>query len=289
MHWCRRAPTVIIIAIAAAGVRAEEPADHAFDKPRITAQGFSVDTALVRPAHGFDSVRIRVEAPSRIAMLVISTDEHDINLATTQDRSLFALFGLSQRPLHAYDVTIDVAPFMNNHFVVPATYQLAVTVTDRAGAIATAALTVTVVSKRQSRIGATDAGPEPKKLRESRLTLTRQAALYVAPADRSPLTWITLEAVNVTIRLRPADPEAGIHQLDLQSWDQTLTRDGLERRISASRTVPYVDIAAARNGAADTVIAISGGSGNVLIRITNSATSLSPLGTTVTLAALIRD
>lgn len=289
MRCWRRPTTILIIAIAAAGVQADELPGRALDIPHITAQGFSIDTALVGEARSFDSVRVRVEAPSRIAKLVISTGERDIDLANTKDRSMFAMFDLGQRPLHAYDVTLDIAPFINSHFTAPATYRLTVTVTDRAGAIATAALTATVVSDKQSQIGTADTGPIPQQLQESAMTLTRQATLSVEPVERSPLVWITREAVNVTIRLRPADPDAKIHQLDLQSWDQTLTSDSLEKQISASRPVPYVDIPTARNAAADTVLAISGESGNALIHITASATSLSQLGTTVTLAALIRD
>lgn len=289
MLWWRPALIILIIAIAAGGLPADGVAGEASGEPRITTQGFSIDTALTAEARRFDAIRVRVEAPSRIAKLVISTDEHEIDLANTQDRSVFALVGLDQRPLNAYDVTLDVAPFMNKHFTTPATYRLAVIVEDRGGAMATAALTATVVSEERSAVDATDTETVPQQLRESEMTLTRVATADVAPAEESPLTWITREPIDVTIRLRPVDADAEIRQLDLETWNRTWTRDDIARRISASRPVPYVDVPAARNAAADTILAISDDSGDALLRITTSATHLSQLGTTVTLAVLMRD
>ena len=289
MRCWHTAPTILLITMAAGGVPADAHAEAASGEPRITAQGFSIDTALVGEAGSFDSVRIRIEAPSRIAKLVISTEEHEIDLAITQDRSLFGLFGLNERPLHACDVTLDVAPYMNDHFTAPATHRLDITVADRAGAAATASFTATVIPDERPSGGAAESAPDPQQLTESTMTLTRQAASDVAPAEKSPLTWITREPVNVTIRLQPADPDAEIRRLDPESWEQVLTRDGLERRISTVHPVPYVDVPAARNGASGTVLAISVDGGATLIRITSSATSLSQLGTTVTLAALVRD
>ena len=281
--------TILIFFVPAGGVPAAGVPGAVSAEPRITAQGFAADTVLIAEASRFDSIRVRVEAGSRIAQLLISTGEHEIDLANTQDRSMFALFGLDQRPLHAYDVTLDVAPFVNDHFTAPATYWLAINVIDRAGAMATATLTVTVVSDEQPAVGAADYGAKPRQLQESAMTLTRRAAASVVPVEKSPLTWLTREPVDVMIRLRPANPGAEIRQLNPESWDQTLTRDSLEQRISALRPVPYVDVPAARNGAADTVLVISDDGGDAMIRITTSTTSLSQLGTTVTLAALVRE
>ena len=289
MHCRHPVPTILMLAIAAGSASEDAMSAEASDDPRITTQGFSVDTALVGKARRFDSARIRVEAPSHIAMLVISTDDQEFDLANTQDRSMFELFGLDRRPLHAYDVTLDVAPFINEHFTAPATYRLAVSVTDRAGATATAALTATVVTDTGSTAAVADSAAASRHLAESAMTLTRQAAGDVAPTDKSPLTWTTREAVHVTIRLRPGETDGEIRHLSPEIWNQPLTAYSLERKIAASHPVPYVDVPAARNGAAGTVVAVSSDDGNALIRITGSATHLSRLGTTVTLAVLIRD
>jgi len=289
MSWWRSVVPVLVAALAGGSALADDLPGAASSEPRITAQGFSVDTALVSETRRFGSVRVRVEAPSRIEKLLIATDAHEIDLASTQDRSLFALFGLDQRPLNAYDITLDLAPFMNDHFTTPATYRIEITVTDRDGGVATAALTATVVSDKHTTADAADPGTMPQRLRESAITLTRRGSANVAPAGESPLTWITREAIYVTIRLRPASPDSEIRELSAESWDQTLTPHDLEQRISSLPAAPYIDVPAARNGAADTVLAVSGDSGDALIRVISSATSLSKLGTTVTLTARIRN
>ena len=201
---------------------------------------------------------------------------------------MFAIFGLNQRPLNAYDVTLDLAPFMNDRFTAPATYKIEITVTDRDGGVATAALTATVVSDKHTLVDATDPGKTPRQLQETAITLTRWGSANVEPAAESPLTWITREAINVTIRLRPASPDSEIRELSAESWHQILTPLDLEQRISSLPAVPYIDVPTARNGAADTVLAVSGDSGDALIRVMGSATTLSKLGTTVTLTARIR-
>jgi hypothetical protein len=289
MNLWRSILAVLTTTVAGVSVLANDLPGEASREPRITAQGFSVDTTLVSQAHRFDSVRVRIEAPSRIGKLLIATDTHEIDLARTQDRSLFAIFGLSQRPLSAYDVTLDLAPFMNDHFTTPATYRIEITVTDRDGGQATTALTATVISGKYTTVNPTDPGTLPRQLRETAITLTRWGSANVEPAGESPLTWITREAINVTIRLRPARPDSEIRELSTESWHQILTPLDLEQRISSLPAVPYIDVPTASNGAADTILAVSDDSGDALIRVISSATSLSALGTTVTLTAHIRD
>ena len=283
--------SVLLILIAAPGsnVLAEDQPGDAPGEPRITAQGFSIDTPLVNEPRGFSSTRVRIEASARIAKLLVSEGEFETDLANTQDRSLFAQFGLRQRPLHAYDVTLDLASFMNERLTAPATYRITVTAVDRDGAMATAALTATVVASGNTAVDAGQQEPAPKLLRESVVTLTRQGAGRVDPPGEAPLTWVTREAMNVTIRLRSAQRDGDLRQLDPASWETTLTRESLARQISALPAVPYVDVPAARNAAAGTVLAVGGNDGIALIRVTSSASSLSPLGTTVTLTALVRD
>ena len=288
MSWWRSVLPVLITAVVGVSVLANDRPGKASREPRITTQGFSIDTTLISEARSFGSVRVRVEAPSRIETLQISTDSHEIDLARTQDRSLFAIFGLNQRPLNAYDVTLDLAPFMNDRFTAPATYKIEITVTDRDGGVATAALTATVVSDKHTLVDATDPGKTPRQLQETAITLTRWGSANVEPAAESPLTWITREAINVTIRLRPASPDSEIRELSAESWDEILTPLDLGQRISSLPAVPYIDVPTARNGAADTVLAVSGDSGDALIRVMGSATTLSKLGTTVTLTARIR-
>ena len=102
-------------------------------------------------------------------------------------------------------------------------------------------------------------------LKESVLTLRRQGAGPVEPVTLAPLSWLTQEGVNVTLRLRAAGRGAELRQLSASSWESVFTRMSLERSVAATPAVPYVDVTAARNGAAGTVLAISTDGGNSLV------------------------
>lgn len=264
-------------------------ADDSSTDPRITAQGFSIDAPLRAEASQFSSVRVRVEAPLRIAKLLITDGDVEIDLATTPDRSLFAMFGLDQRPMNAFDITLDFAPYINDRLTDTATYRIGITVVDHDGRVAHDAMTATVIDDDAAAAEAGDAAPRPQPLEESILKLQRQGAGDVEPASSSPLSWVTHEAINVTIRIRPADPRTALRELPASNWDSILTHDSLERQLAGISSQPYVDVQAARNGAAGTVVALSRGDGNAMIRLTGSATSVSTLGTTVILTATVRD
>ena len=88
-------------------------------EPGITAQGFAMETTHSATAGQFEPVRVRVEAPERIAKLLISQGAFEVDLAMTPDRSSFALFGLDQRPLNAFDITLDFSPFLNESLTEP--------------------------------------------------------------------------------------------------------------------------------------------------------------------------
>lgn len=285
MRWIQ----IGLLAVIAVATGGGALADFFSDSPQITAQGFSSDTALRGEAGRFSSARMRVEAPSRIAKLLITRDGEEIDLANTADRSQFALFGLDQRPMNAFDVTLEFAAYINKHLTKPATYRIGMTVVDRRGGVAHTTLTVTVVGEDEATSDSKMDARASQRLQESALTLRRQGSGPVEPVAATPLTWVTRDAVHVTIRLRPAKPRSELRQIRPSSWDNIVTREGLEQRLAETPSLPYIDVPTARNGGAGTVVAISGGDGDALIRLTSSSTSVSPLGTTVTLTASVRD
>lgn len=286
MRW----PVRCFFMLLAIAVSAPAFAAESLGSPRITAQGFSIESALQSEPGRFDSVRVRVESPSRIAALLILDGDVEIDLATTTDRSMFALFGLSQRPMNAFDITLDFAPYLNSRLTTAATYRIGITVVDRAGGVAQTSLTATVIDADEDEdvTGDMKDALAPHRLQESMLTLQRQGTGPVEPAGASPFTWVTREAVDVTVRLRAADPRSELRQLDTLGWENIFTHEGLEVRLAETLVVPYIDVPAARNGAAGTVVALSGSDGAALVHVTGSRTSVSPLGTTVTLTASIR-
>jgi len=264
-------------------------ADISSRQPRITAQGFAIETAHRAESGRFSAVRVRIEAPSRIANLLISDEDAEIDLASTTDRALFALFGLDKRPMNAFDVTLDLAPYINARLTSAATYRIGITIVDRAGQAAQSAVTVTVIGDDDTADETSGIAALRQDLKESVLTLRRQGAGPVEPVTLAPLSWVTQEGVNVTLRLRAAERGAELRQLSASSWESVFTRMSLERSVAATPAVPYVDVAAARNGAAGTVLTISTDGGNSLVYISGSSTSLSSLGTTVTLTASVRN
>ena len=282
MTWCRTSLVALIVFAFCCGTAA----NAASAQPRITAQGFSIDTALRAEAGRFDPIRVRIEAPSRIAKLLITDGDMEIDLASTPDRTLFALFGLDQRPMNAFDITLDFAPYINGRLLKAASYRIGITVVDRDGAVAQDAMTVTVIATGST---ASDENTALRPLDETRLKLERHGAGHVEPVATSPLTWVTHEAINVTIRLRPSSPDATLHELPASSWDSILTHESLDRQLARTSSQPYIDVQTARNGAAGTIIALRRQDSDALIRLTGSATNLSAVGTTVILTAIVRD
>ena len=102
------------------------------------------------------------------------------------------------------------------------------------------------------------------------------------------LDWVTIEPINVTIRLRAVAPNATLHQLPASSWSAVTTQDRFATALEQTPSLDYVDIRTARDQAAQTVIALVSDGGNTLIRLTGSTTSVSSTGTTVTLTASVR-
>ncbi|MGB5492637.1 MAG: hypothetical protein WBM76_17555 [Woeseiaceae bacterium] len=263
-------------------------ADGSSPGPRITAQGFSIDAALRAEAGQFSSVRVRIEAPSRIAKLLITDGDVETDLASTTDRTLFAMYGLERRPMNAFDVTLDLAPYINSQLTAAATYRIAITVIDRSGGVAQSALTITIIDTDNAAVETTVENAVSQRLEESTMVLRREGLGRVEPAPGSLITWLTHESVNVTLRLRAAETGSELRRADASVWGNTFTRDALARHLKDTPAAPYIDVAAARNGAAGTVVAVSGNDGGALIRFTASSTSVSALGTAVTLVAEVR-
>lgn len=260
----------------------------ASDSPTITAQGFAMTTTLRARPGQFDAVRVRIEAPARIAKLVVEQGDLVTDLSTTTNRSLFALFGLEKRPMNAYDVTLNFAPYINARLTAPATYRIGITVVDREGVASQAAFTVTVIAEEMRSIGSAAPAAAPRHLEQLEGTFQRRGSGTVESVGTTGLTWVTLEPIDVTIRLRAARADASLRPLQRSSWNDIMTIEDLQAIRKRVSPVPYVDVPAARGGAAGTVIALSNGDGDVLIHLTDSDTAVSQLGTTVTLVAHVR-
>ena len=286
MQWHIRGLLSVLVIGICGGALAAPPGD-----PSITAQGFAMETTRSAAAGEFEPVRVRVEAPERIAKLLISQGTFEVDLATTPDRSSFALFGLDQRPLNAFDITLDFSPYLNERFAEPGSYRIDIIVIDRDGGRSQANLSVTVVGEevREVDAEAQSANLETSPaLQETEAVLRRQGPGEVDGEGIQGLAWVTIEPVDVTIRLRATEVNATLFAPGASSWGAATDQDQLAMILADARSVDFVDIPTARDQAAGTVIALSGDGNDVLIRVTGSTTAVSSAGTTVTLTASVR-
>ncbi|WP_405228769.1 hypothetical protein [Lentisalinibacter sediminis] len=259
----------------------------ASEPPRLTAQGFAITSTQRGEPGEFPPVRLRAEAPARIASLVIRQGEFEADLATTPDRSLFPLFGLESRPLQAYDVTLDFSPYINERLAADGEYLFLVTLTDREDRRSTATLEIAV--------GEPELPPEPaageafgRALEASDAVLRRLGAGPVRAAGISGLTWVTVEPIDVTIRVRPAQAGLSLRELPAGIWPELTDTLALAGAVAATDPVEFVDLPAANRTAAGRVLVLSDAAGHTAFRITGSATAVSAKGTTVELVGRVR-
>ncbi len=277
----RLAPALLLL-LAVGGAAAEAP-------PRITTQGFAAATSQGSVAGEFASLRVRVEAPARITALVVRQGDFEADLATTGERELFELFGLDRRPLKGLDVTLDLAPYINRRLSEPGEYRFAIEVTDGEGRAAAATVAVEVQSALAEHTPLVPALTVRDRLTEADAMLRRRGDRPVESVGFEGLDWITLEPVDVTIRLRPSSPGSRLYALPADSWATMETAEALAAALADAGPVGWIDLPAARRGAAGRVVALRYEDGGMaVIRFTGSTTTVTPEGTVVTLAARVR-
>lgn len=284
MQWHIRGLLLFLVV----GISGSVLAASSSEDPSITPQGFAIGTIHSAAAGQFDRVRVRIEAPERIAELLVSQDGFEADLATTPDRSLFALFGLDKRPMNAFDVTLDFAPYMNDRFAEPGSYRIDIIVIDRNGGRSQASLPVVVIGEKIDEGRQPGDGDRSPRLEESKAVLRREGAGNVEIDGVPGLDWITIDPIDVTIRLRAAEPKDTLHRLAASGWGVAITRDQLATMLADAPSLEYIEIPTARGQAAGVLIALSGDGGDVLIYLTDSTTSVSSAGTTVMLTASVR-
>ena len=247
MQWQIRGLLCALVIGICGGAPAATPGD-----PSITAQGFAMETARSASAGQFEPVRVRVEAPERIAKLLISQGTFEVDLATTPDRSSFALFGLDQRPLNAFDITLDFSPYLNERFVEPGSYRINIIVIDRDGGRSQANLSVTVVGEAVDEVAQPANLKMSPALGETAAMLRRQGAGEVDSEGIRGLAWVTIEPIEVTIRLRSTEANVTLYEAGASGWSAAANQDQLARIIADARPVDFVDIPTARDQAAGT-------------------------------------
>lgn len=282
---------VLLAGLAAACTAREET-----PPPGITAQGFEIEQPRQAAVGAFSDVRLRIEAPGGIDHLVVRERSYEIDLATSPDASQLPLFGIDHRIWSKRDVTLDFSGYLNQKLRSDGEYTVALEVTDRAGRSATAKLQIVVTPAEESGAGEGSAAPEEaarggaSKLAEHTFRLQRVGRGSVLGDDRLGITWKTVDPIFVVIRVSAREGTAGrFARLDPASYEELGTEEALTRALAHRDLVDTLEITTANDAAAGTVLAIVHPEERFVLLAEHSATSLSELGTTVTLTGRYRN
>lgn len=247
--------------------------------PRITAQGFDISVAQEGVLGAFGQLRVRFEAPARIEELYVKERSYDVDLARTPEMGHFPLFGLKTQVRQLTDVTLDFQAYLNEKLESAGDYTIELRVTDREGNSASTNLQVQVSSPtapdRQSAI-------EP--IATDSFSFVRTGSSAITGVDDFGITWRTVESNEVVIELTSQGIGANrIIEISPSDYEEIRTREELDMKISGGRETPALHFSTAEDNAAGTVFGVINKNGAYLFKITRSYTSMSRIGTTVTL------
>ena len=265
-----------VVLLTPAAASAQTPA-----APEITAQGFDIGEAQTGWLGKFGRLRVRFEAPERIAELRIRERSYEVDLASTLESANLALFGAQSRVRNHKDITLDFENYINRKLDKEGNYQFEITLTDKQGKTATAVLMVIVNREKSSR-----------EMMEERLdridrgvfSFQRIGTGPVTGASDFGITWKTVEPGYVTIRITNSQGGASkvlrLHEPNFEALD---SKSQLALETADAGLAEAIEIPTTRNAAAGETFAVVIQERPYLLRITESRTMLSELGTTVIL------
>ena len=265
-----------VVSFAAAMVTAQS-----VSVPEITAQGFNIREAQVGWLGKFGRLRVRFEAPERIAGLKISERSYEVDLAKTLEPVNLELFGTQARVYNHKDITIDFENYINRKLDREGNYNFDITLEDKDGQTTNAVLMVTVKRKKTSR-----------EMMEERLdridrgvfSFQRVGPGPVIGASDFGITWKTIEPAHVTIRITNTEGGASkVLRLDEPNFDSLDSKSQLALETADIGSLGAIEIMTTGNAAAGETFAVVFQDKLYLLKITESRTMLSDLGTTVIL------
>lgn len=258
-------------------VGATQATEH--QHPEITAQGFDLTDMQQGELGNFGRVRVRFEVPNHIKELRVKERSYDVDLAKTSDTANFDLFGLSTTVRQLADVTLNFETYINRKLEKEGDYAFELQVTDREGMTTAAQLKVRVVVAP-----AVEQQSVHDLMKTAQFRFTRIGASDVSGADVFGITWRTIESDRVIIEIsRQPSAASKLIRMALSDYDEISTREQLSQKTETSRDSSPLHFPTANGEAADSVFALINQTGPYLFKITGSSTSLSKLGTTVTL------
>lgn len=272
-YWFRSA--ALLIALSLVG----EAQATGQQIPEITAQGFDLTEMQQGELGNFGRLRVRFEVPNHIKELRIKERSYEVDLARTSDTANFELFGLSTTVRQLSDVTLNFETYINRKLETKGDYAFELQVTDREGRSAAAQLRVHVAvapaREKQSSHDLVETAP---------FRFTRIGASDVSGADDFGITWRTIESNTVIIEIsRQPSGASKLIKMALSDYEEISTKEQLSQKTATSSESSPLHLPTANGQAADSVFALINQTGPYLFKITGSSTSLSELGTTVTL------
>ena len=254
---------------------------QSISSPEITAQGFDMSQPQTGRLGQFGRLRVRFEAAERIAELVIKERSYEVDLASTLESDNFHLFGTQARARNHKDITLDFENYINKKLESEGQYYFSLTVKDKAGRSASTTLSVMVDRERTSleimeeRLDRIDRGV---------FSFRRVGAGPVIGATNFGITWKTVDAANVTIRITNLEGGASkVLRLVEPTFDSVDSKSQLTDSAADTGSAESVEIATTSNGAAGETFAVVIHDKPYLLKIEESKTLLSELGTTVIL------
>ncbi len=275
--WLASGMVLLLAAVAAAPAARGQSGDL----PEITAQGFKIEDAQEGLLGRFGKLRVRIEAPEGIEALYIKERSYEVDLAVTPERAHYDLFGIEKRVGLRRDVTLNFQRYINRKLEAAGSYRFLIRVTDGDARSASATLSVTV---REERPQAEATEPEAAPVRKSTFNFQRVGAGSVVGAEDFGLTWKTIEDARIVIEITGTEDKAArLIELAESDYDRIETRQALADAANKAGHVERIAVPTAKNQAAGRIFAVANQDDYLLFKVEESATSLSELGTTVTL------
>lgn len=249
--------------------------------PEITAQGFDIHEPQAGKLLKFGRLRVRFEAAERIAELVIKERSYEVDLANTLEADNFHLFGAQSRVRNHKDITLDFENYINKKLENEGQYYFSITVKDKEGRTANTILSV-IVNREKTSLETME--EQLDKIDRGVFSFRRVGPGPVTGAADFGITWKTTEAANVTIQITNAQPGASKLVRHFEpAFDSLSSKRQLVDSAADTDSSYSIEITAAENGAAGETFAVIVQDKPYLLKIKESRTQLSELGTIVIL------
>jgi hypothetical protein len=249
--------------------------------PEITAQGFDMSEPQSGVLGNFGRVRVRFEAPERIAELKIRERSYEVDLASTLETGNLDLFGTKTRVRNHKDITLDFENYINKKLVIEGTYHFSLAVKDKEGRTANATLSV-IINRQKTSL----------EMMEERLDRIDRGVFRFRRIGPGPvigatdfgITWKTIEPASVVIRITNSDGGASrLLRLAEPVFESVDSKSQLAKDAAVAGSADNIELATTRNGAAGETFVVVIDDKPYMLKIKESKTMLSDLGTTVIL------